>query len=234
MNLYFLVDGEATEMRVYREWLRLVFPGIERAERVEDMQGNHFMVLSGGGIPSYLDLIPKSLQDIGSHGEIDCFFVCVDAEDATYEHRYKEAVEAIGEELEPGKFRVIVQNCCIETWFLGNRKAMKRNPQSEKLRSWKTFFDVSQDDPEEMPRHEDHRTRAQFHLAYLREMLREHGRERLVYKKNSPGSVLERHYLNALYERWSDTQHIGSFGVLVKAWQSLGGQIPVVDDRQSS
>jgi hypothetical protein len=53
--------------------------------------------------------------------------------------------------------------------------------------------------------------RASFHLAYLREMLAEHG---MRYSKEHPGAVTQREYLKALRRRCLTTTHLRSLDVL--------------------
>ncbi|HEX4239764.1 MAG TPA: hypothetical protein VHZ53_00015 [Steroidobacteraceae bacterium] len=64
---------------------------------------------------------------------------------------------------------VIVQHCCAETWFLGHRAMMTRNPTSSDLLRFQRFFDVRTADPEGMGRPPGYVTRASFHLAYLKQ-----------------------------------------------------------------
>ncbi len=99
----------------------------------------------------------------------------------------------------------------MDTWFLGNRKDFKPNPQDEKLCEYIRHYNVSEDDPELMacPPGSRFETKAQFHYDYLRRMLRERG---VVYSKSSPNHVTESHYLDRLIARNLTTGHIPSFG----------------------
>ncbi len=99
---------------------------------------------------------------------------------------------------------------------------LKRNPNSEKLREYKEFYDVSVNDPENMEHPSDYGYRAHFHFDYLKEMLHE---RRLNYTKTNPGEVLKRYYFNALIKRTNKTNHIQTFGSLIELWKSLGGVI---------
>jgi len=110
----------------------------------------------------------------------------------------------------------------METWFLGYSKMLRRNPQNEKLREFIRFYDVSRGDPEQMACPPEYEFRAQFHFAYLKEMLRE--REH-IYTKSRPGCVTEKHYFNALVERNAQTGHLSFFGYLIELWKRFGGAI---------
>lgn len=97
---------------------------------------------------------------------------------------------------------VVVANCCIESWLLGNRKFIKRNPAGDALQSFRREYDVTQLDPEIMPngRPARYNTRAQYHKAYLRAAYMEHN---LKLTESKPGPALEPYYLQALLDRAS-------------------------------
>ncbi len=222
MNLYVLVEGRVTERRVYQAWFSYFFPELEKVDRIEDISDSHYFLISGDGYPSYVQRISAALKDIRAHRQIDHLFICVDAEEFGFDDKLAEIEQLIAMGPVPRSHFIIVQDCCIETWFLGNSRFMRQNPQSESLRTWKEFYDVSQADPEQMPRHEYYVTRAQFHLAYLKEMMRERD---LSYSKTSPGPVVEEHYFRELVTRNQSTGHLKSFGRLVSVWRSLGASI---------
>lgn len=223
MNLYVLVEGRRTEKKVYRAWMQSVFPLLTEVAKIEEVKANHFFMLAGDGYPSYKQRILEALENISRHGAFDHFVICVDAEEARVEVKLQE-IQGI---LAAGKFfpqsHVIVQNCCIETWFLGNQKMLKRQPARERLRQFKEFYDVSTNDPEQMAYPADeYEFRAHFHLDYLQEMLRE---QRLRYTKANPGCVTEKCYFDALVERNRNTGHLQTFGGLIGLWKMLGGVV---------
>ncbi|MBF0344266.1 MAG: hypothetical protein HQL06_08545 [Nitrospirae bacterium] len=105
------------------------------------------------------------------------------------------------------KLVVVIQNRCIETWFLGNRKICPRNPKEDTFRGYLRHYDVSIDDPELMPKPKlklnnvRFETHAQFHCAYLKAMLRE---KDIRYSKETPFEVTANHYIERLIERNSE------------------------------
>lgn len=226
MNLYFFVEGEQTEMAVYPAWIERAFPQLERVGRLEDVASNHYLLFSGQGYPSYLRHIKNSLDEIEQHGAIDHFFVCVDAEEIPVEEKLAEIEELITGRSLNTACHTIVQNCCIETWFLGNSAMMSRQPNNEPLRSWREFYDVRVNCPESMnyPPGGRYRLRAHFHEDYLRAMLRE---KRVIYKKANPVAITDpnNHYLENLVKRHEQTKHIQTFGRLLEVWRSLGAKI---------
>jgi hypothetical protein len=180
VNLYFLVEGNSTEPKVYRHWIRHALPHLSEVGLAAELTGNRFYILSGGGYPSYVDRIRSSLLDLKDHAAIDNFFICIDSEEWSYQERLSEITEELARAERETRVRdgnpnfrshVIVQHCCAETWFLGHRTMMTRNPTSPDLLRFKRFFDVGTADPENMARPDGYVTRASFHLAYLKAML---------------------------------------------------------------
>ncbi len=222
MNLYFLVEGKRTEKKVYRAWIGHAFPHLSEANTIEGVQSNHFFLLAGNGYPSYHQRILDALEDIVRHGTIDHFLICIDAEQDSVETKISQINEQISNGPAFPNCHVVVHDCCIETWFLGNRKMLARQPQSEPLRQFKRFYDVSVDDPERMGCSPEYEVRALFHQDYLKEMLRERG---LSYTKPRPWAVTERYYFDALVERNAQTGHLRTFGRLITLWRAFGGAI---------
>lgn len=222
MNLYLLVEGQCTEKKVYCAWIEHVFPHLRQVQRIEDIKSNHFLILAGYGYPSYLQRIPTALVDIEGHGNIDHFLICVDAEEDTVEAKKHEIQQIIRLGPHFHSCHIIVHNCCMETWFLGNAKMLRRHPYSIRLRELISFHDVSSQDPEQMGTPPEHEIRAQFHEEYLKEMFREQG---LIYNKSRPAVVTKSHYLTALVNRNMQTNHLQTFGDLIKLWRAFGGAI---------
>ena len=219
MNLYFVVEGPQTEKKIYRAWLQHFFPHLTEVSRVEDVAKDNFYIIAGGGYPKYKCRINIAQEDMTTIRSVDYFFICVDAEEYTYDQKYTEIETLLTNKSGFQCHFIIIQHACIETWFLGNRKFIRTNPQSQELRDWKAFHDVTQEDPEHMPARPPPSTRAKTHAAYLEKAVREHG---LKYSKSRPGETTQKHYFQALRERWHDTQHIPSFGRLVEAFESIG------------
>lgn len=229
MSLVLLVEGAETEPRVYEAWLHQRFPALPRAPTVADLTGDGYVLVSGKGYPSYARRLSGLLQDIDAHpGRVHSFWVCIDSDEETYEDRYAEVAQALHDaargttlpRTNPSlDLRIIVQHCCIETWFLGHDGFLRAGPQSRDLVDFKRFFDVSVDDPEQMGCHPGYPTRQSFHEAYLKAMLAERGHR---YTKQRPRVVLEPSYFEALVRRCSRTRHLRSFQKLLEAFRAAG------------
>jgi hypothetical protein len=231
MSLVLLVEGSETEPRVYRDWLQQRFPSLTPAQTVADLTADGYLLIAGNGYPSYARRLSGLLQDIDAHpGKVRSFWVCVDSDEDTYEHRYAEVERAIHDAARETTIQrtnpslavhILVQHCCIETWFLGHDGFLRTGPQSRDLVDYKRFFDVSADDPELMGRYPGFATRQSFHEAYLKVMLAERGHR---YTKQHPRVVLEPSYFDALVKRCHRTGHLRSFQKLLDALRTSGDQ----------
>ncbi len=235
MNLYFLLEGKRTEPKVYPEWIKHKFPNLTRVYKIEDISSDCFLLFAAKGYPRILQLIEQSLADIYNHNAdneimIDHFFICLDADDDGYEIRFNTVNDKIKSMEETGRsisaylpdLHIIIQNCCIETWFLGNMRMLKRNPQSKRLAEFKKFCDVSEKDPEKMDCYDSgdysFSNKAKFHEAYLKEMFLERNKR---YTKQNPGIAATKKYLEALSERCFQTNHLKSLNFLLTIWKNL-------------
>ena len=205
MNVYFLVEGRRTEKKVYPAWLGHLVPELRRVAAFDEVYQNSYFIFSAEGYPSILTHhLPNAVRDVNNMGMYDYLILCLDADEYQRPQREREVIDAVRDQgltLNRAQLKVVVQFRCIETWFLGNRRVVSRNPQSGRLLEYLRFFDIRTRDPEAMDLHPDFLLHAPFHAAYLREVLRERG---LVYTKSNPGHVCDRAYLEELIRRLSD------------------------------
>lgn len=214
MNIYFLVEGKRTEMKVYPKWLSLLIPELTRVDSHEHVTNNNYYIFSGNGYPSLLhNHLRNSIDDVNDVGQYDYFVICLDSDEQSIADCEKEILDFIAAEgiiLNPiTKLVIIVQNKCLESWFLGNTKIFKKNPSSSFLRDCVMHYNVKKEDPELMlkPANFDESTSV-FHASYLQELLAERG---VNYTKKNPQAVTEKYYLEELIIRSNKTRHISSF-----------------------
>lgn len=216
MNIYLLVEGQSTEPYVYPTWLSYLLPELKRVDNFDEVEQNNYYLFSSYGIPSvYTDII-NAIKDINSAGKYNYFVVCLDADSATVYQRESKVIQLINESnvklIDQTSLKIIVQNCCIETWFLGNRKVYTRNPQkNSRFIEYARFYNVSQNDPELMEKPESFDgSLSHFHFAYLKAMFNERGN--MVYSKSNPREVQKESYLRELQNRVKVTPfHLNSF-----------------------
>jgi len=194
VNLLFLVEGEKTEPKVYKAWLKHLFPSLNFVIRPEDMTKNTCRIIPGNGYPNMVStpkLYPQvsrleaCLIDIERFGNVDHFFICVDSEDESYTDRFNEIQHKVNDfksrrNINEAKIKIhiIIQYCCIETWALGNAEIPHQYPSSNSSRilpQFRAYYDVTVYDPEGMygyPEGFSFSKKAKFHQSYLKEYLR--------------------------------------------------------------
>lgn len=204
MNLYFLVEGK-TEAKVYPAWLSHLLPTLTRVKSYDAVERNNYFLISAQGYPSIIyDSLPSAIEEIRDNGKYNYLVLYLDADEDTISERQDEIHECIREkklELGNTELVIIVQNRCIETWFLGNRKVFLRHPQTQPLLDYTRYYDVSDNDPEKMGKYKGFATHAQFHHAYLKAIFRA---RKIRYTKRNPGDVLKEEYLEQLQKRIRD------------------------------
>jgi len=222
VNLCFLVEGELTEKYVYRSWIKHTFPALSEVFTTGAMIADTYCIIAGNGNPQYKKRIAELIADFQTYPAIDHFFICVDAESKAYAEAVKEIEDEVAKHVLPPQLKthIIVQNGCIETWFLGHTVMMRQARGVSGMSKYVKFFDVSENDPEDMGAHPDDRNRAHTHQEYLKEMFLSQT-PRLRYRKKSPGPILEKPYLDALRERCSTTTHLPSLRKLFTTWDAL-------------
>jgi hypothetical protein len=152
MNLYVLVEGKRTEVKVYPAWLAILLPQVTRVKYQHQVVNNHYYLFSGQGYPALLNHLANTVEEVNRLAVFDYLVVCLDADEVSVAERKQEVLNFIYKNKIVLNLKtelvVIVQNKCIETWFLGNAKIFKRNPQSLELRNYVDFYNVAKQDPE--------------------------------------------------------------------------------------
>ena len=214
MNIYFLVEGK-TEADVYPAWLSHLLPELQKVDNYKDVEQNNYYIFSSYGIPSIYDDIQNAAEDINKSGKYDCFVVCLDSDAATIAQREEKILRLLEESnimLKEATLKIIVQNRCIETWFLGNRKVYTRNPQKHlDFIEYSQFYNVSANDPELMDKPDNFKgSISSFHFRYLKSMFAERGN--MFYSKSNSSEVQGLSYLTELQDRLNDKpSHLGTF-----------------------
>lgn len=214
MNVYFLVEGKQTEMKVYPKWLSILVAKLDRVQWYHEVVENNYCIFTGDGFPSILDNhLKNSIEDVNASGNFNYLVICLDSDDDSIEERRQQVLDFVEEEkikLNPNtKLVVIIQNKCFETWFLGNRKIFKNNPKNSFLIDCINHYNVKIQDPELMEKPVSfEQTTAKFHSSYLQAILSE---RRIQYSKKNPQGVTEKYFLEELIKRTKKTNHIQTF-----------------------
>lgn len=222
MNLFFVFEGEETEPQVYKAWLGYLIPELSEVIDIQQVTDKNYYWISGKGIPQCYDALIDAMHIVN---EIDLFnylILVIDAERLTVEERKQEIKDYLAEnhapELKSCRLEIIVQNVCIETWFLGNKKIFPNDLDSELFKKYVQHYNVKENDPEQMPiLPGSDFTTAQFHENYLRKLFEEKFKGRISYKKRKPKEVTEEYYLKALQQRiLDDPGHLMSFQYFIQ------------------
>lgn len=228
MNIYFLVEGKRTEMKVYPKWLSHLIPELHKVQTFNAVTKNNYFIFSGNGFPSLLDNhLRNCIIDINNAGNYDYFVICLDADEQNIEACKQEILDFMSKENislnVKTQFKIIVQNKCLETWFLANPKIFKKNPSSDFVRECVEFYNVKKDDPEFMGKLPDFEgSTSVFHSSYLQELLAERN---VTYSKKNPQSVTEEYFLRELMLRSQKTNHITSFQHFIQFCEQIRAKI---------
>ncbi len=229
MNIYFLVEGKRTEMKVYPKWLSHLIPELKRSTSFDAVTENNYFIFSGNGFPSLLDNhLRNCVVDINNVGNYDYFVICLDADNQSIADCKQEILDFMAKENislnARTEFKIIVQNKCLETWFLANPKLFKKNPNSDFLKECVDFYNVQKDDPELMGKLPDFEgSTSIFHSEYFRELLLE--KAKVYYSKNNPKEVVEKYFLEQLIKRSQKTSHIQSFQQFIQFCEQIRAEI---------
>ena len=244
MNFYFVFEGK-TEPIVYKEWFAILLPQLSEVESFDAVLENNYYYESDMGIPDCYNVVVNAIQEINEFPKYDYLVLFTDADRFTVEEKKKEAYNAISEKLINAEKNylykelpyncqlvIIVQKVCIETWFLGNRKFFVRNPQSELLRKYIEYFDISIHNPEDLGSEFvqndtgttqifGYSTKALFHEGYLREIFKER-LNGIAYHKSKPKEVQRQIYLEQILSRIKESpSHLLSFQEFIAFCEKL-------------
>jgi len=232
MNLYFLIEGEKTEKELYLHWLNYLLPNFTKAESISKVNTFNFLMISGGGIPSIYNHTVNAVKDICSNPKFDKLIVCLDGEEIGSTRRRNQLLDYLIKEKvalpQSCQLEIVVQDVCIETWFLGISSLIKQNPTNTNLVTYMRHYNVKNQDPELLPNLNNSsvfNTKAQFHVDYFKAILKEHNDPKLVYSKRNPSVVLEHDFITELQKRTTSTNHLGNLKRFFELIESIKSEI---------
>jgi hypothetical protein len=219
MNIYVVVEGRA-EKKIYKSWIPLVNPNLSFVDHISSVSNNNFIIVTGGGYPQYFSVIDSAISDVNDTNLFGRLVISIDSEDMTHEEKRSEVLNHLAEHECSTEVKVVIQHFCFETWALGNRRLVRKEPRTPDLRMYKRLFNVRANDPELLPAHpEKSLNRSQFAFKYLRAALFDRYKN-LSYSKGSPEIVGHHKYFEQVRTRLQETQHIRSFETFLSAFQT--------------
>lgn len=224
MNYYFLVEGEKTEMLFYPKIMEWLNPDYHEVEDISKIKHNTFCMFSGFGHPQIFVKMRNALKDIedvntqSKHTKIhiDILFLVIDADKySTFESAVQSVntkINNYSDDIKKAKVKVIpiIQQQCVESWFLGNPNIMPKKFSGE-FKKFVDYYNVSTKDPELMTSPDD-KTNGQYAFAYLKEMVKQSG---LKYSKSNIDDVSSNECIKTIYDRCNRTNHLKTFKELI-------------------
>ncbi|MDJ0555180.1 MAG: hypothetical protein QNJ68_12210 [Microcoleaceae cyanobacterium MO_207.B10] len=232
MNIYFLLEGRSTEKKNYQSWLKYLLPELTKVKLYHQANHNNYCLVSAHGYPSIIhEYIPDAIAKIQETDKYNYLVICLDAEEETVASKKQEIENFIVKNdlrLKLGKVKPIsiIQNRCIETWLLGNRKMFdSRQPLEKPLSDYAQYYDVSVKDPELMGNYSQDYNHAQFHFSYLKEIF---AAKNTYYSKKNPRDAQSQSYLDELINRLtSDLEHLKTFQYFIDFCQKIKKELSV-------
>jgi len=219
MNIYVVIEGESACKKIYKNWIPLVNSNLVNIDNIREFTSNNFLIIAGHGQPNIMGVIENSIEDVNSNQIIDRLVIGMDSEEAEYNTKLAELqnkVNNIGCRVE---VKYIIQHFCIETWLLGNKAIIRRNPTDLELLKYINLYNVRTNDPELLPNLlDDCRTRSQFAYKYIRAGIRDKLNGRYMYSKRNPGIACSEGYFSHIKNRYEITGHIMSFSDFIAAF----------------
>jgi len=149
---------------------------------------------------------------------ITYLIVCLDSDDCDISSVVSEVLASIEVDLKTCKLEIVVQKRCFETWFLGNSRIVRRNPNTN-FREYLNHYDVRMSNPENMLKINGfNKSNSQFHAKYLIKMLLERD---MNYSKSRPDSVCSDSYINESIKRVDETDDLSSFKNFIELMRRL-------------
>lgn len=217
MNIYIVVEGE-TEKSVYASWIPFVNPKLQKVDYPEIALNNNYYIVSGGGFPQYYDVIDDAILNITQYNQYDRLVIAIDSDDMTRQDKYNEVVQFLQHKQCQANIKIIIQHFCFETWALANRLVVRKQPRTERLRYYKSIYNVRSNDPENLPPlTAKELNRSQFAEVYLRSALNDK-HHNLTYKKGDATIVGDSKYYVQVKNRYISMNHIASLSEFLSAF----------------
>ena len=229
MRIYFLVEGQVSEVELYPFWISKMIPALTKVDSLPEINDNTFYLVSGYGYPSMKDKnnILNSFNEINKNGTFNYFVICLDGDDVGVEGKIAEIeayIAAKGLTLsEHCQLVIIVQSPCIETWLLGSRKFYPAEIKNRNFISHRDHYSVAEKDPQLMPINPSYNLPvSKYHCVYLIEMLK----PGVKYSKSNPKGVMKDEYLKDLLQRLEDEPlHLDSLKNFIDFCKKVNSEI---------
>jgi hypothetical protein len=222
MSIYCLVEGK-TEKATYPSWFQYLLPKYTEVKQPEQASAKNYFVFSAGGQPLWNQL-EGAIATVNEFSQYKYLLLCADLEwrldRQTFIHEAEAELIKRGSTPKHAEIIYILQNRCIETWFLGNQNLMKQNKCRAACKEYLEFYDVSIHCPELMGKPDWYPGRprnaiARFHQQYLQKIAK-------CNPKNNAKQFQSQEFVDGLKVRVTNYQdHLPSFQKLLDFCQAL-------------
>jgi hypothetical protein len=229
MNLAFLVEGK-TELNLYPKWVSHFSPTplSECTRGYQYVVANQFTIFNVNGIGKMCREIPAAIYAINSNPVFDYLVIVVDADDNKTSHRLQMIQGIINAALPlPAncQVKIIVQQACIETWFIGHTDhfLIAKECKDRGIKSFMAEYDAQNNDPEMMPNNRIATVHSigAYHATFIKKMLKGVN-ETWHYNKATAHVLIDIPYLQRLEQRLKETpSHLQSFSNMIMFLKSL-------------
>lgn len=230
MNFYFLVEGKNTEPEAYPRFIEHFVDGYYKVNKLEELTINNYIIESGYGYPNILKIFNNTLTKIAEFNKkskhngkkVDTLVFVIDADNYKNPASARKNVEQIISDrknlIKDAKIsvRYVIQNLCIESWFLGNKNAFP-DTYTDEFKKYVDYFDVKHCSPDKMRSPIPDISHAQYSCKYLIEMLHQSGE---IYGKSNTTFVTTPNYIDGVNERCSNGD-IQSFKDLLEIFKLM-------------
>jgi hypothetical protein len=231
MNLYFIVEGK-TERQVYPSWLSYLLPELQQVKNPSQAQTNNYYLISGGGYPSLYQEVEAAVENINISRKYNYLIICTDADENSVEDMQQEIHGFFIDkqlDLRNTQLKLIIQNRCIETWFLGNSTIYIPEPISQPLLDYTYYYNVSTNCPELMGKYE-HNFHSQFHKDYFKKLMAANKDNNKQCAEKTPRDPKKEAYLSELQNRSQrQVSHLATFRDFIEFCGLVRSQLVEVD-----
>lgn len=215
MNFYMLVEGNKTEIEFYPKLFQYYKPEYSEVKYLSDIKQNNYYMFPGGGMPDIKNRIKPALLDILKFNNQDLFHInyLVIVIDGDRFDKLSSAKQSINDVLKKQqdliagiKPLLIIQNKCIESWFLANKNLFPTSYDNE-FAKLVSIYDIRTSDPEYLPKI-DNMSYGKSAKYYLRKMLKQSGR---YYSESYLDDVLQKNCIQTIEKQCREIGYIQSF-----------------------
>ena len=231
MNIAFLVEG-STEFKLYPKWINYLSNPLftECITGYQDVVTNQFTIFNVSGIGKMKKEVPVAINSIIANPVFDYLVIIVDADDNSIVNSQILIQSIFDDPSTPQlpnncKVKIIVQQVCIETWFIGHTEHFMtaKNCGDKGIKAFMSEYEADNNDPEMMLNNRSSTIHSigAYHSTFLKKMLKG-ANNSWRYGKSTAHNLINLPYLQRLEQRLIDTPtHLQAFSNMISFLKTL-------------